>query len=131
MRRIAIVLFALLSGCSSLAEKERTTRLENLMNGYTRTMEWSEFARALHYRKLTPDRPPQDLTPYQNIKISEYRPGPATAGPDQHTVTRIVRLRYINQLRMTEHSLTAQEVWQYSAQDERWYLTSDLPVFPR
>ncbi len=131
MHRIVFLLFVLMAGCSSWAEKERSVKLEDLMNGYTRTMEWSEFARALHYRKYTADRPPPDLKPYQHIKISEYKTGQTVMGPDKITAKRLVQLRYINQLRMSEHSLTTEEEWQYSEADNRWYLMSDLPVFPQ
>jgi hypothetical protein len=131
MPQFILLLLMFLTGCASLAEKERADKLERLMNGYTRTMEWSDFSRALLYRKPTADKPPPDLAPYANIKISDYRPSQAVPGPDKNTMMRTVKVRYIQLQRMSEYSLTTQEVWQFSEKDDRWFLMSDLPSFPR
>lgn len=131
MRHLIALLFALLAGCSVWTEKARAIKLEDLMNGYTQTMEWSDFSRALHYRKITTDRPPPDITPYQNIKISDYRPVGMIKSEDGKTVTRLVHVRYILLSRMAERDLTSQEVWTYSEEEGRWVIISDLPAFPQ
>ena len=100
MRHLIPLLFALLAGCSVWTEKARAIKLEDLMNGYTQTMEWSDFSRALLYRNITTARP--DLTAYQNIKISDYRPAGMVKSEDGKTVKRLVQVRYILLSRMAE-----------------------------
>lgn len=129
MRHLFPLLFALLAGCSVWTEKARAIKLEDLMNGYTQTMEWSDFSRALLYRKITTARP--DLAAYQNIKISDYRPAGMVKSEDGKTVKRLVQVRYILLSRMAERDLTTQEVWAYSEEEGRWVIISDLPAFPQ
>jgi hypothetical protein len=131
MHRLFLLLLVFLTSCSTWSEKSRAIKLEDLMNGYTRTMESSDFSRALLYRKYTAENPPPDLGHYSNIKIWEYRPVQMAPSTDGTTVLRIAQIRYILLSRMAERSLTTQEVWKYSEEDGRWYLTSDLPSFPR
>lgn len=131
MRRIALLLFVVLTGCSAWTEKSRDVKLDDFMRAYTRAMEWSDFPRAMHFRKLNADQPPPDLQQYRDIKISDYRPSQAMRGPDGKIVVRMAQVRYILLSRMSERSTTVQETWEYSEKDDRWYLTSELPVFPR
>jgi len=131
MARIALLLIILITGCSSWTEKSREIKLQDLMNGYTRTMESSDFSRALLYRKYTADKPPPDLTPYSNIKVWEYRPTQVVPVGDGKTVHRLVQVRYILLSRMSERSLALQEIWSFSEEENRWYLVSDLPQFPK
>ena len=131
MRWVVILSLALVASCSSFTEKSRAVKLDDFMRAYTRAMEWSDFQRAMLFRKLNPDQPPPDLKPYRDIKISDYRPSQPVPGPNDKTVIRMVQVRYILLSRMSEHSTTLQETWEFSEKDDRWYLTGDLPVFPR
>lgn len=131
MRRITMLPLVFMAGCAGWGDKDRAAKLEDIMSGYTKTMEWSDYSRALLYRKPGNEQRTPDLSAYQNIKISDYRPGQVVSSGDKQKAQRMVQVRYIKLNRMSEHTLTTQETWEYSEKEARWYITSDLPQFPR
>lgn len=120
---------ALLAGCATFGEKSREMKFNDTVRLYSKTIEWSGFDRLGNFVKFTAENPPPDPQRYQDIKVSHYQPGQAQGTPDGKTVMRRAQIRYIESSRMSERSLTVQEVWTYSDEDGRWFLQSGWPIF--
>ena len=104
-------------------------QLDNLMRGYAKALEWSDFEVAYTVTQAAQVAPLPDAAALKEIKITAYEPATPLVEQDGKTIRRVARIRYVHTSRMAERSLTTNEEWQYSDEAGRWYLQSGFPQF--
>jgi len=132
MRRlISIVLItAFLSGCASVADRKRSVYFQKTTRHYENNIRWGEFEAAVSF--INPDEvtaPEPDPALLKRIRVTSYEVLSTTIS-DDHNVARVtVEIRYYDEDRMSEITLTDRQTWKYDEEEEYWYLASPLPAF--
>jgi hypothetical protein len=127
--RILLLGMAVLAGCAAMESRSRMEQLDNLMRGYAKALEWSDFEVAYTATQAAQVAPLPDAAALKEIKITAYEPATPLVEQDGKTIRRVARIRYVHTSRMAERSLTTNEEWQYSDEAGRWYLQSGFPQF--
>jgi len=126
---IASLLVVLLAGCAYWGNQERQSSFDKTSRAYEKAMEWSNYD-ALHGLVRMPEgSKPFDPSVYKNFKVTAYKARGGAGSIESGIVTRTAHISYVWLPRMSERSLTVQEVWEYSEKEKRWYLKNGLPEF--
>lgn len=124
---LLIAVYALLAGCAYWTGQERQTSFDNISRAYASAMEWSNFEGLAAFVRAPEGGTPFNPGAFKDFKITSYKPKAAVGGNENAMVQRLVQISYVQLPRMSERSITVQEVWEYSEKDKRWFLTHGLP----
>lgn len=127
--RLLLLGLVFLTGCAALESRSRMEQLDTLTRRYAKALEWSEFAMAYTATKTSLETSLPDADALKHIKVTSYDPVASLLEQDGKTIKRTVRIRYVHTSRMSERSITAEEVWKYSDESGRWFLQSGFPQF--
>ena len=120
------VLLAMLSACATTPKE--LEQLDLSLLSYERYIRWGEFdqARAMHK-----DEPVLDDLERRRLKL--YRITSYNTVHRQNNSTEnafvLVEIRYYNQTRAIEKTLSHKQEWEYNKEKERWYIRSAFPDF--
>ena len=64
----------LLAGCAGMESKSRMEKLDTLMRGYMKALEWSDFESAYTATKAAQEKPLSDAAALKDIKVTSYEP---------------------------------------------------------
>ncbi len=110
----------------SCAEQKREATLDDSLTMYEKAIRWSEFGRAAKYLK-NPET--VDLSILEGIKVTSYQPAGRDVSEDGMKIEESVKISYTLAGDQTERTLNDRQIWEYDAEKDRWYLTTDLPDF--
>jgi hypothetical protein len=125
-----LLLAAFLSGCASIDQRKRVDMLNRATHEYERAIRWGEYEDAIAFRK-PPVAPALNRRPdmLKRYRVTAYETR-GTALNDDGTEARVlVQIKYYNEERMQEVTLTDRQTWKYDAEQGLWYLDSPLPAF--
>ena len=95
----------LLSGCETLAQREKSKVLTNTLKSYETTVRWSYLRRAYGFLKPEELRKVKLPPGLENIKVTSYEVMEQAAPLGENTATQVVRIDYVEQDRQQQKSL--------------------------
>ena len=120
----------LISACGSLTEFRRLEKLDETIRAYEQAIRWSEFDYAMIFLKPSErEKNPPDESFYKRIKVTHYKIKKTALSEDETRLVQIAEISYYKIDNMTVKSLSDHQLWEWDAQDKRWYLNSGLPDF--
>lgn len=130
-RTLSLLLIVLLLGsCATVAERKRAQSFQSATRAYEGSIRWSDFETAggfIDREKATGPEPDPELL--KRIHVTSYQVISTSVDADGTEARVLVEIRYYNEDRMSEVSLTDRQTWLYDTETETWYLASPLPAF--
>lgn len=136
MQRLIIKILLLttvlmLAGCSGWAQQRQNDLLTKILKAYESTLRWGDISNA--YGFLHPEQAAKASIPpgLKNIRVTHYE---VTKGPqmlDEHTALQEAFIQYIDQYEQREKSISDRQLWEYDAEEKRWFLMSRVPEFSK
>jgi hypothetical protein len=130
-RFIALFLLAaILSGCASMDERKKTTLLDMATRRYESAIRWGDYATANAYRLH--DSADALATNPENLKrfrVTSYETMNTVLNEDETEAQVVVLIKYYDEERMQEVTLTDRQTWKYDTEAGLWHLDSPLPAF--
>ena len=132
MKRIIVLLLTavLLQGCAAIDDSKKTISLDQSLYYYESAMRWADFTAADSLRRYEgAPAPATDPAKLQRIKITGYDVLNTVPSDDESSVYITVRISYYDEDNLKLTSVTDNQVWQYDAGQNVWYISTPLPVF--
>ncbi|WP_166642608.1 hypothetical protein [Methylocaldum gracile] len=124
-RTIWIVLSFTLVAC---AHDMRVMKMEEALNSYGSAIRWGAFQKAWDFQTDKQKRAP-DFKALKNIKVTGYDSVFRTVQNEGTIVLQTVEIRYIDNERLVEKSLTDEQKWHFDVEKKQWLLDSSFPKF--
>jgi YD repeat-containing protein len=124
-----ITLWAVLSlTISACAHDMRVMKMEEALNSYGSAIRWGAFQKAWSFQadKL---KPAPDFKALRTIKVTGYESVFRSVQDEGNTVLQTVEIRYIDNDRLVEKSLTDEQKWHFDVEKKQWLLDSPFPKF--
>jgi hypothetical protein len=130
-RFITLLLLAtFLTGCASMDERKKTVMLDRATRNYESAIRWGDYATANVYRLQdsadTRATRPEDL---KRFRVTSYETLNTVINEDETEAQIVVQIKYYDEERMKEETLTDRQTWEYDTEAELWHLDSPLPAF--
>jgi hypothetical protein len=125
-----LLLAALLGGCASMDERKKTVTLSTATRHYESAIRWGDYETAEAFRiqedagAVTPD--PESL---KRFRVTSYETLSTLLNEDDTEALVVVQIRYYDEERMKEVTLTDRQTWKYDPELVQWFLYSPLPAF--
>jgi hypothetical protein len=134
MNRIIIILLTaiLLQGCAAIDDSKKTISLDQSLYYYESAMRWADFTAAdslRRYEGAPAPAPATDPAKLKRIKITGYDVLNTVPSDDESSVYITVKISYYDEDNLKLTSVTDNQVWQYDAGQDSWYISTPLPVF--
>lgn len=102
--------------------------MEEALNSYGSAIRWGAFQKAWSFQadKL---KPAPDFKALRTIKVTGYESVFRSVQDEGNTVLQTVEIRYINNDRLVEKSLTDEQKWHFDTEKQHWRLDSAFPQF--
>ena len=119
----------LASGCKTIQEIKGEDALKATLRSYEANMRWGHPEQA--YGFLKPDVPDAEEIPegLDNIRVTGYQVIRPPAHLSEHVVTQTAVIEYIFRDRQVSRSITDHQIWEFNADEQRWYRTNPVPAF--
>jgi len=130
-RFITLLLLAtFLSGCASMDERKKTVMLDRATRHYESAIRWGDYATANVYR-LQDSADAQATSPadLKRFRVTSYETLNTVLNADETEAQIVVQIRYYDEERMKEVTLTDRQTWTYDAESGLWHLDGPLPAF--
>lgn len=130
-RIIALLLTAiLLQACAAIDDSKKTISLDQSLYFYESAMRWGDFTSANSLRRYEGDpAPATDPAKLKRIKITGYDVLNTVPSDDESSVYITVKISYYDKDNLKLTSVTDNQVWQYDAEQNVWYISTPIPVF--
>lgn len=130
-RIIALLLTAfLLQACAAIDDSKKSISLDQTLYFYESAMRWGDFESANSQRRYEGDATAAtDPAKLQRIKVTGYDILSTVPSDDESEVYVTVKISYYDEDNLKVMSLTDNQVWQYDAKQNIWYVSTPLPVF--
>jgi len=119
------ICLVVLSGCATLAEKEKAEALDETTTKYGTALRFGYIDVARSFIR-SPEKSMGDLS---GIKITSYEIVGKELSADKLQAQQVVEIQYYYTDNLIEKTLQDVQIWKYDVSKERWYLHSGLPVF--
>ena len=113
-------------GCASLAELGQKGAYQDTTKAYAHAMRWSDFDTAIIFVRQ-PDA--ASLETLKNIKITTYEVKHNLVVQDGTRIRQIASVAYFKNSDMLLKTISVEEIWEFSEEDEQWYLVKGFPIF--
>jgi len=111
-------------------ERKKTVLLDTATRHYESAIRWGDYATANAYR--IQDSADAAATNPQNLKrfrVTSYETLNTVLNADETEALVVVQIRYYDEERMQEVTLTDRQHWKYDTEAGQWHLDSPLPAF--
>ena len=128
MRALALLMPLVLLGLFACAAQEQQRHFDETAFAFERALRWQTLDDAAAFQKV-----PQVISPAQRARMKHIRLTgydlirTMVLSPDK--VRQVVEIRYYNENRAIERTMTVELEWEYDPEKERWVLVSPLPAF--
>jgi hypothetical protein len=127
-RLVTLLLLAVfLSGCASMDERKKTILLDRATRQYERAIRWGDYEDASAFRNQRAGAPNPDSL--KRFRVTSYETQSTVLNEDETEAQVVVQIKYYNEDRMQEVTLTDRQTWKYDSDQGVWYLDSPLPSF--
>ena len=128
MKKILLLLIALsLLGCATSSDRQFS--LTQTLLAYEKAIRWGDFENLLRFRENTTESDLALLDTYENIRISGYQVKRHRPSEDEFKHNIDVEISYFKTHDNRIGSVSDKQNWQYSKENNRWYISSPLPQF--
>jgi hypothetical protein len=130
-RYAVVVLIILIFGCSGIQTRQQMSLFDKTSRAYDRAIRWGEYEEAFAFKKWSDkeNRLP-DFAEYRQIRVTSYKVKKTIVDEKGFSkVLRIVDIQYYRMSNVTVKTFVDRQKWEYNEEQDRWYLTSELPVF--
>ncbi len=118
----------LLAGCATISDSKRQQSFDETTLLYEKAIRWGDFVTASQFQQLEGE--PQDSTlPQADIKITSYRQLGKRALPDNNMIAVTVQIDYYHKDTLKVITLTDNQLWKYTPDENSWRITTPLPAF--
>ena len=113
-----------------MEERKKTVTLNAVTRHYESAIRWGDYEGANAYRiqkntgGLTPK--PESL---KRFRVTSYETLNTVLNEDETEAQIVVQIKYYDEERMKEVTLTDRQTWKYDTDLGLWYLDSPLPAF--
>jgi uncharacterized protein YceK len=125
-----LLLATFLSGCASIDERKKTSMLNMATRHYESAIRWGDYETANAYRlqdgATAPATKPENL---KRFRVTSYETLNTVLKKDETEAQIVVQIRYYDEERMKEVTLTDRQTWKYDTGAGQWHLESPLPAF--
>ena len=118
----------LLAGCATISDTKRQKSFDETTLLYEKAIRWGDFATARQFQRLESDAPGKPL-PQAGIRVSSYRQLAKRTLPDDNTIAVTVKIDYYHNDTLKVMTLTDNQVWSYTPDENSWHITTPLPAF--
>ncbi len=128
----ALFLVLLIFGCASLqTEKGKMALFDKTSRAYDRAIRWGQWEEAFALKKSSgPNNKLPDFEDYRQVRVSNYKVKKTIIDQESFSkVMRFVDIQYYRMSNVTVKNFTNRQQWEYSEEENRWYLISELPDF--
>jgi hypothetical protein len=129
IRSFFLMAIAALGITACATTSERMDSLQQTLTGFEKAIRWAQFDAANGFRQWPMGKQPPLPDYYKNIRVTSYKPMNLQFGPEKMSATQIVEVRYYNTDSSRVRTLRHEQKWEYSKENKRWYLVSELPKF--
>ena len=123
--------FILMVGCAGIQTGQQMTLFDKTSRAYDRAIRWGEYEEAFAFKKWSDEenRLP-DFAAYRQVRVTAYKVKKTIIDENSFAkVLRIVDIQYYRMSNVTVKTFVDRQKWEYNEEQDRWYLTSELPVF--
>ncbi|MBP1149471.1 MULTISPECIES: hypothetical protein [Methylocaldum] len=110
------------------AHDMRVMKMEEALNSYGSAIRWGAFQKAWDFQTDKQKRAP-DFKALKNIKVTGYDSVFRKVQNEGTIVLQTVEIRYIDNERLVEKSLTDEQKWHFDVEKKQWLLDSSFPKF--
>jgi ABC-type metal ion transport system substrate-binding protein len=127
---VLFLLAAFLSGCASMDERKKTVLLDRATRHYESAIRWGDYATANAYRlQESADALATNPVNLKQFRVTSYETLNTVLNEDETEAHVVVQIRYYDEERMKEMTLTDRQTWKYDIELGLWHLDSPLPAF--
>ena len=124
------VLVLLIVACAGIETRKQMTLFDETSRAYGRAIRWGEYEEAFAFKRLAgQDEDLPDFSDYRQIRVTAYKVKKTRISEDFSKVLQLVDIQYYRMSNVTVKNLIDRQQWEYSEEEDRWYLTSELPDF--
>ena len=125
-----ILIAILLMGCSTAEKLYQDYEFGEIAPVYEQAIRWSDFRIANGYRKNagSEDNPP-DFEKLAQFRVTSYRVKERAELMDKYQIRQSVEISYYKADSFVEKKIIDHQIWEYDAEQRRWYLLTGLPDF--
>jgi PBP1b-binding outer membrane lipoprotein LpoB len=125
-----LLLATFISGCVSIDERKKTVMLNTATRHYESAIRWGDYATANTYRlQDSADAPATKVENLKHYRVTSYETLNTVLNADDTEAQVVVRIKYYDEERMREVTLTDHQIWKFDTEAGLWYLDSPLPAF--
>ncbi len=124
---ISIITALSILGCAT--NSDRQFSLSQTLLTYEKAIRWGEFEQLLNFRKASEESDLALLGGYDNIRVSGYKVKRRPPSSDKFQTNIDVEISYFKTHDNRINTIIDKQIWQYDEENNRWYITSPLPVF--
>lgn len=127
---LGILFVFLLFGCSTAEKLYQDYEFGEVGQAYEHAIRWSDFRIANAYRRDagTEDNPP-DFEKLSQFRVTSYRVKERAELMDKYQVRQSVEIKYFKANSFVEKKILDHQIWEYNAEQRKWYLLTGLPEF--
>lgn len=124
------VLVLLIVGCAGIETRKQMTLFDETSRAYGRAIRWGDYEEAFAFkRSANNDDNLPDFEEYRQVRVTSYKIKKTRIAEDFSKVLQIVDIQYYRMSNVTVKNYIDRQKWEYNEEEERWYLTSELPDF--
>lgn len=123
-----ILVALLLAGCATISDSKRQQSFDETTLLYEKAIRWGDFVTASQFQQLEGDTQDRPL-PQAGIKITSYRQLGKRALPDNNMIAVTVQIDYYHKDTLKVITLTDNQLWKYTPDENSWRITTPLPAF--
>ena len=130
LKNTVCVLILLIVGCAGIESRKQMSSFDKTTRAYGRAIRWGQYEEAFAFKRLADkDDNLADFAKYRQIRVTSYKIKKTRISEDFSKVLQIVDIQYYRMSNVTVKNYIDRQKWEYSEEEERWYLTSELPDF--
>ena len=123
-----ILVALLLAGCATISDSKRQQSFDETTLLYEKAVRWGDFVAASQFQQLEGE--PQDRPlPQAGINITSYRQLGKRVLPDNNMIAVTVQIDYYHKDTLKVITLTDNQLWKYTPDENSWRITTPLPAF--
>lgn len=123
-----VLVTLLLAGCATISDNKRQKSFDETTLLYERAIRWGDFATASQFQRLEDDAQNNTL-PQPGIRVSSYRQLSRNTLSNDNTISVTVKIDYYHNDTLKVMTLTDNQVWSYTPDENTWRITTPLPAF--
>lgn len=124
----SVLVTLLLAGCATISDNKRQKSFDETTLLYEKIIRWGDFAAASQFQRLEGDTQGSPL-PQADIRVTSYRQLAKRVLSNENTIAVKVQIDYYHNDTLKVITLTDNQIWTYTPDENSWHITTPLPVF--